>query len=624
MAFAPRTREQIIEDAWNAIVALTVLNDKIPGSVIDTIIQAFADEDYEQYFQMRQLLNDFSIDTATGGDLDKKAVEYNESRNLATQSTGFVKISDSAITKIEGAVDTGGIGSGSLFTGHGIDSFATAGSNVTVTFDSLHANHQYIDITDKIIITGAANIGNNGTFTIDSITYGAPGTVTFVNASGVNAAGSAAIATVDDYTIRLSTGDGVAFGSAGTALVDRDDTSDNETLVYTDRDVDILRCVTKILKDHGAGASVIKATVGDRTFGTGEEVLVPESADQEEVSYETTASFTILDGDKYADDIPILCNDSGKKGNIIAGMISEFRTPPFATAIVTNEEGITNALDDETDSELRDRLKSKIQALSTANELAITDAVANLEYETTGQRVRFSQYIEDANPCNPGILYIDDGSGFTPTTDTENYEVIVAAATGGEKRLYLNPDQVPLVSNATLKLYRNSVLQTLDVDYKLNKHIGLIELTTALLAGEELTAGDNISVDGYSYYTGLVQFVQWTIDGRRIDRENYPGVRAGGVQITVTVPTIQQVTVSASIRTVAQISEENVKPEIIQNLINYVNNLGIGNEVVRAQIIEEIMGPEGMLDTLVSTPAANIPIADGVLPRLIESNITLS
>lgn len=624
MAFAPRTREQIIEDAWNAVIANSPLTDKIPGSVIDTIIGAFSDEDYEQYFQMRQLLNDFSLDTATGSDLDKKAVEYGESRRLATQSTGFVTISDANITMVQGDVAAGGIGSGSLYSGHGIESFAIVGTDVTITFDSLHANHQYIDEGDKIIVTGASNAGNNGTFDITSVTYGAPGTVVVTNASGVNEVASAAVGEILDYTIRLAPGDGAAFGTSGTALVDRDDVTDNETLIYVDRDIDILKTSTQILKDHGAGAPVIKATVGDRTFVAGEEVIVPAGLDTPEVSFETTDAFTILDGDNYTANIPVRCNDSGTIGNVIAGQISEFRTPPFASAVVTNPAGITNALDDETDQELRDRLKDKIQSLSTANEIAITTEVINLEYDVTGQRVRFAQYAEDANPCNPGILYIDDGSGFTPTTETETYEVIVSSATGGEKRLYLNPDQVPVISDSNLKLFKNGVLLTLNVDYVFNKHIGLIELNSALLAGESLTAGDNLGIDGYTYYTGLIQFVQWTIDGRRIDRENYPGIRAGGVQITVTTPVIQQITVSANITTTENVSEETVKPQITQNLINYVNNLGIGSTVIKSQLIEEIMKPEGMLDVDLSTPSANIPIADGVLPRLIESNIALS
>jgi uncharacterized phage protein gp47/JayE len=77
MAFVPRTFEQILDDMIAYVKVQTNLTDFEIGSAIRTILEAAALEDDEQYFQMVQLLDAFSIQTSAGSDLDARVADFN-------------------------------------------------------------------------------------------------------------------------------------------------------------------------------------------------------------------------------------------------------------------------------------------------------------------------------------------------------------------------------------------------------------------------------------------------------------------------------------------------------------------------------------------------------------------
>lgn len=73
--FRPRSKVEILRDMIARVVARSRLVGMLRNSVIYHVLAAAADEDAEQYYQMARLRDLFSIDKATGSDLDARAAE---------------------------------------------------------------------------------------------------------------------------------------------------------------------------------------------------------------------------------------------------------------------------------------------------------------------------------------------------------------------------------------------------------------------------------------------------------------------------------------------------------------------------------------------------------------------
>jgi len=94
--FTPKRHEQIFAQMIARVVARTRLSDISDTSVFKHLLAASARQDDEQYYQMSLMLQLFSIDTATGEDLDERAKDIQPSvvtRIQASKSTGNVVFS---------------------------------------------------------------------------------------------------------------------------------------------------------------------------------------------------------------------------------------------------------------------------------------------------------------------------------------------------------------------------------------------------------------------------------------------------------------------------------------------------------------------------------------------------
>ena len=127
--------------------------------------------------------------------------------------------------------------------------------------------------------------------------------------------------------------------------------------------------------------------------------------------------------------------------------------------------------------------------------------------------------------------------------------------------------------------------------------------------------------DGYEYYTGLLQKVQWTVDGLDSDPINYPGLKAAGVQIEVLPPIVNALTLK--VRLIIQ--EENnrlyIQDKAADLISDYINGLGVGQDVVLNEIVDVVMEIEGMIDMQFLSPSVNIPISDNEIARIASNDI---
>jgi uncharacterized phage protein gp47/JayE len=189
--FKPRVFTEIFGEMSARLVASTPLTDINYGSVWTTMLEAAAQEDDEQYFQMLEIIRAYSLDTVNGQDLDDKAFEYGLTRRTSQTASTRVIIGDSSFSKVETGVYSGlsGAPSGSFsINGDNSLGFTPTGSIIigrgtprveTVAYSSITVFTNYVTFnlssalafdhgTDETIILSQ---GGNRTINAGAIVY---------------------------------------------------------------------------------------------------------------------------------------------------------------------------------------------------------------------------------------------------------------------------------------------------------------------------------------------------------------------------------------------------------------------------------------------------------------------
>jgi uncharacterized phage protein gp47/JayE len=131
MAFTPKSQPQIVSDMSAKVASETPITDFNPGSNILTLLEAAAQEDFQQYIQMIQIIRNYNLDTTEGTDLDSRAAEFGLTRLQPRPHSGFVSIGDSRFSKISSKIFAGLPGPTAGSTSINVDdasSFPSSGS----------------------------------------------------------------------------------------------------------------------------------------------------------------------------------------------------------------------------------------------------------------------------------------------------------------------------------------------------------------------------------------------------------------------------------------------------------------------------------------------------------------
>lgn len=598
MAFQPRQFAQIRDDMINYIKSRTTLTDFNVGSRIRTIIEAVSLEDDEQYFQMVQLLDAFNIQKASGTDLDDRAKDYDETRLQPSTSAGSIVITNTVLPTSTLLLNFS-IGVLAL-TVVSSASFPSSGFPYTIRVGEGTTN-----VED--VVCSAINFGTNILTTAATI-------------NGHNA------------------GDRVSFVS-GTA---------------------------------------------DQNLVSGIQGQTKAIGNSAPIKFITTEKGTLVNGNYFSTPVKGRAVVAGSTGNVGTGTIVAFTAgPPFPGAGITNIKAFGGGRDLETDPDFRGRVLSKVQLLTKATVLAVRECVKGVTDPVTFQTVTSSSLLERFS-TNEVIVYIDDGTGFTPdqvtlarttvkaftaagsgtiqsaapigvsdfpkqgyviisTEDPAEIEVIkyssVDYATGIFTLSVVTAhnhdlgDEIALVDTVSLSaeasqnffkvhnfpVIRNSqrvwlssggafTLQILDTNYKLNKGNGQLEII-----GPGVPLGSEI-VANYSYYTGLIASAQEVIEGSIDDSVNFPGFRASGVQVVVETPNIRRVALRSSISVQPQFDETTIALQVQQVQESYISGLGIGKDVILAELVALSMGVSGMTDIVFISPLTNLIVLEDELP----------
>lgn len=317
-------------------------------------------------------------------------------------------------------------------------------------------------------------------------------------------------------------------------------------------------------------------------------------------------------------------DQAGSAGNVASSTIVSFQQKPTGVDEVVNPDPFQNGADKESDDSFRQRLKAFVAGLARCTVQAIEANVQGQQDPVTGAVALFVKVIEDLLDRGNVTVYIDDGTGSAESTATVSGENLTNglsgpppnSAVGGEQYLYF--DNKP-INNAAAKTITSSTrgVLTQNVDYYLNAPHGQFYSVTPLVTGEVITAD-------YTYYTGLIQFVQKLIDGDPADRATYPGLRAAGILAAVATPQIMIQTVAATITVKDGYVQGDVKTAVKEAVKSYINSLGISGDVIKAELSKRMMEVDGVYNLSLSTPASDVILLDDQLARTTDVNIVIS
>lgn len=193
---------------------------------------------------------------------------------------------------------------------------------------------------------------------------------------------------------------------------------------------------TPTTKFHNISESVILSQGGVRNIPIATAVKTIGTGGSQDITFSTTKSVIILDGENQITGVPVAAQTPGADGNVPRNSIKKFISPPFTNAIVSNPSPFTTGRDEESDDELRAKIKrARISrglgtALSVKN--ATLGAVAKDENATVTSNEIFSAGTDTT------VLYVDNGSGYEEKSNGVGLEYMVDSALGGESYFQLS------------------------------------------------------------------------------------------------------------------------------------------------------------------------------------------
>lgn len=407
--------------------------DLNPGSMFRTTLECAALSDADQYVQMSRIPNLFSLDKCRGDDLDQRAIEIGaeilvDLRRLpANTSVASIVVGNGTFLKTTTVAVDVTYGSATFTVVDG-STFPTSGA---ITINAGMANEEDLIYTRS---------GNTFTVVLSGVVAGA---LQRSHASG-EAVTSVSIRSTLASTVSagaasatLLTGTGAAWGTSGVVIFDRSTTT-QEKISFT-RVGDVLTLGTTTTFTHAAGAVVIQGTDGtDHVISVGAQAFVPPTLSSPQINFTVQQlGGTLFDGDFVSGLIPVQSALAGAQTRVGSAQITQWTSPPFANATVTNPAPATRGANREEDDDYRQRIKDIVQSFSGGGTpLSIVTKVKELKDPETGAQVAFVQLVEPVLPSGRSILYItDDTPGFSLRQQPFlGRDVIISDAVVGDAR----------------------------------------------------------------------------------------------------------------------------------------------------------------------------------------------
>ena len=276
--------------------------------------------------------------------------------------------------------------------------------------------------------------------------------------------------------------------------------------------------------------------------------------------------------------------------------------------------------------------------LENASDIAIYEGDAVVQGDTLYvQNIVEPSWFSANNVGSYTIVQYGTEANYTPFLRVINK----AGITANTAQLSVSPDGFYIIENLVDKFYtirevKYSVLDSSDSNwrniyitpysrsYKFTPansssvtHLGKIGYSNTVVIG----------IDGYTYYTGLLQKVQRIVDGFEPDAQDYPGQRAVGSAIETLPPLPYQVNLALTVITNAGVNIGDVSNNIKSAIINYIEGLNVGAPIVLSQIIADIQPISGVASVVFTNPAPStqsITLANNEKAIISTNNISIA
>lgn len=358
MAIRIKGYNELLGNMIRKIIAETPVNDVNTASVILSLMEAAASNDFENNVAILNVLELLNIDALKNNDLDARASELGLERKIAIKASGFIKIDDTTISPRKTVL-------------YPVKPAPIRGQNV-------------------IYVTNAGTWNNTG-----GQLYIGRGTSNFE--------GPINYTSIDDF---------------GTFYA--------------------INLASSLEKDHLISEEVIDGQgTTDRLIASGTVVKTPSNNIEPEILYRTLRDAVIPAGENTVTDIPVLAVRPGSAGNAGIDTITIFDLIPFPGAKVSNINAFTNGRDVESDEDFRERIKAYANSLARGTRNAILSAIIGISDTEESKQVESAVITEPLANGEPSIVYIDDGSGFQPSTRGQSVDILLDEANGSEEFLQL-------------------------------------------------------------------------------------------------------------------------------------------------------------------------------------------
>lgn len=222
-----------------------------------------------------------------------------------------------------------------------------------------------------------------------------------------------------------------------------------------------------------------------------------------------------------------------------------------------------------------------VQNIVSANWFSVNN-IGSFEVTEVGTNaITYKPFVRVNNPAglaesarlmsvNPAGFYLIEGDTNKFTTVRQVTNVALDDLNLERRAVYMSPPN---------RAYKFS-----DANATSIMHMGKLGYNTDVTTG----------IDGYLYYTGLLRRVQRIVDGYEPDAENFPGRRAVGGAIETLPPLVRKIVITINVTTDEGVNLGDISNNIKSTVINYVQTLGVGEDVILSEIIAAIMGIKGV------------------------------
>lgn len=192
----------------------------------------------------------------------------------------------------------------------------------------------------------------------------------------------------------------------------------------------ILNLDSPTTKYHNNNEPVILSQGGVRNIPIGTGVRTVGGGSSPTVSFTTTQPAVILDGETEITNVPVAAQEPGISGNVPRNAITQFISSPFNGAAVTNPNPFTTGRNEESDEEIRNRIKKERISKGLGTATAVRSSVLGAQSNDENAIVTSNQILSTGDKTT---LFIDNGQGYEGQTEGVGLEFILDPALGGEQ-----------------------------------------------------------------------------------------------------------------------------------------------------------------------------------------------